>query len=420
MSHKFSKNIFLSIFLLFINVVSGQTKIDSNAEFNKARTLAFSGKRAEARIILRNLLAAQPKNSDAQTLLARTYAWDKRYDSARIELNQVLSYSDKNEDATNALIDVELWSDNYKSALDISNKALKDINPRSEDFLLKKARALANLNNPKETLFTLQELLKINPKNAQALTAVEMARQELRLNKIGIQYDHDEFTSPFSPWNNISLYYDRTNQRLGSVIGRINSARRFDKSGTQYEIDIYPKLNKKIDTYFNFGYSRSDIFPKYRWGFSLYKGLPKGFEGELGMRYLKFSKSTFIYTGLLGKYVSDFLFSFRAYIIPREIGYAKTFVFITRHYLNESDNVKRPNNYLTLTLASGIAPDEFVRDITLLKDPYLRSKSARLAFQRRFWHKYIFSTAIGYARDEFLQNSFRENYNFSVGSELVF
>lgn len=414
MSHKFSKIIFLNIFLLFINVVSGQTKIDSDAEFNKARTLAFSGKRAEARIILRNLLAAQPRNSDAQTLLARTYTWDKKYDSARIELNQVLSYSDKNEDATNALIDVEGQSDNYQAAVDLSTKALKEINPSSEDFLLKKARALANLKNYKDAYTTLQELLKINPKNESAISAFDFAKQETRLNKIGVTYEYEHFSNSFTPWHMASPFYARKTQLLGAVIARVNYAYRFDEYGIQYEMDMYPKLTKNMYSYFNFGYSKDDIFPDFRFGFSLYRSLPKAFEAEIGLRYLKFKEATVIYTGSLSKYISNYWFSLRPSFIPDKAGNSFSFSFISRYYLSNA------NNYFTLTIGSGLSPSEYASNLVVIDKANLKSKKIGLGFQHKIFKKFLLSSTIGYRKDEYRLDQFRENFNFSTGLEMFF
>ncbi|MBA3673648.1 MAG: YaiO family outer membrane beta-barrel protein [Chitinophagaceae bacterium] len=392
----------------------GQTTIDSDAEFQKARTLAFSGKRAEARVILRNLLVIKPANSDAQILLARTYSWDSKYDSARIQLNQVLSYSDKNEDATNALIDVELWSDNYNTALEISNKALKDINPRSEDFLLKKARALSNLNNYKEADSTLQALLKINPKNEKAISALETVKRESRVNKIGVGYEYEHYSTTFTPWHMVSPFYSRKTKYLGTVIGRINYAYRFDEPGIQYEVDMYPKLTKNMYSYFNVGYSKDDIFPDFRFGFSLYRNLPKSWEAEIGLRYLKFTDPTIIYVGSISKYISNYWFSLRPSFIPDKTGNSLSFSFLTRYYFADADN------YFTLTLGSGLSPNEFARNTAVLGKQNLKSKKIGLGFQHKIFKRFLLSSTLGYRKDEYQLDLFRDNISFSTGIEMFF
>lgn len=415
-SKVFIKIILSYLFLHFTNSICGQTTFDVDAEFKNATVLAFSGKRVEARLLARKILEVTPNYTEARTLVGRTYAWDGKYDSARIELELALSFNEKNEDATNALIDLELWSHNYKAALDLSNKALKDINPTSEDFLLKKARAQAQLGNHREGYTTLQELLKINPKNEMALSDAKAAIRQSWMNSVGVTYDYDRFTNSFSPWHGVSAYYARRIKGFGKIIGRINYASRFDKSGTQYEIDLYPKLTKKMYSYINFGYSNADIFPDFRFGVSIYRSLPKKFEAEIGIRYLKYSESTVIYTGSISKYINNLWFSLRpSFIAGGNVENSRSLALITKYYL------KDPDNYFTVTLAKGLVTDEFTRDITLLQTGDLGSTNrAKLGFQHRFLSRYIFNAGIGYGSSEYKKDMFRYNYNFSIGIETSF
>jgi YaiO family outer membrane protein len=102
-------------------------------------------------------------------------------------------------------------------------------------------------------------------------------------NKIGIIYDYNVFDKQFAdPWHLLAIDYSRSTG-IGTVIGRLNYANRFQTSATQFEIDAYPRFSKVFYSYMNFGVSdNSGVFPKYRAGFSLYANLPKSFEGELG------------------------------------------------------------------------------------------------------------------------------------------
>ena len=413
---KFFRKIVLLCFCLYFSpAVFAQTGFDTDSAYQVARGFAFSGRRAEARILLRKILELKPTYAEPQTLLGRTYSWDGKYDSARIELTKVLSYSPKNEDATNALIDTELWSDNYSSALLLSNTALKEIDPRSEEFLLKKIRALNNLERYKEAFATVEELLKINPKNEKAISLAESIKKETRINKIGMSYDYDRFSSTFTPWTGISAFYSRKTKYLGSVIGRINYANRFNTPGVQYEADMYPKLTKKIYSYFNVGFSKADIFPRFRFGFSLYSSFPHSFEGEIGVRYLKFNSSTYIYTGSISKYISNFWFSLRPTLIPDTLGFSKSVSLITRYYLKGSSD-----NYLNLTLSTGLSPDQYNKDSTLAKTPNVGSKAIKMGFQHLFYKRFIYSAGVIFRKDEYRKGLYRNNFNFSTGLEMFF
>lgn len=411
----FRKIILLSVFLYASPPLFAQARFDTDSAYRVAREFAFSGKRAEARIILRKLLDVKPENAEMQTLLGRTYSWDRKYDSARMEITQVLSYSPKNEDATNALLDTELWSDNYSAALLLSEKALKEIDPRSEEFLLKKTRALYNLKKYKEAFTTVQELLKINRKNEKAISLAESIKKETRINKIGVSYDYDRFSSAYSPWTGVSAFYSRKTKYLGRVIGRVNYAKRFNDPGVQYEADMYPKLTKRMYSYFNAGFSQADIFPSFRFGISLYRSFPNSFEGEIGMRYLKFNTSTFIYTGSVSKYISNFLFSLRPTFIPDTLGFSKSVSLLFRYYLKGSSD-----NHLTLTLSTGIAPDQFNKDLTLSRTPNVGSKAIGIGLQHVLLKQLIINTGAVFRKNEYRKGLFRNNFNFSTGVEMFF
>ncbi len=409
------KIILVSLFLYASNCVSAQIVFNTDSAYAVAREMAFSGKRAEARLLLRDILKVKPENAELQTLLGRIYSWDRKYDSARMEFTQVLTYSPKNEDATNALLDTELWSENYSEALLISEKALRETDPRSESFLLKKASALFNLKRYNEASVTVHQLLKINPKNNKGIALGEHIKKESRINKIGVSYDHDRFSSAFSPWSGVSAFYSRKTKALGTIIGRVNYAKRFGDPGVQYEADFYPRLSKKLYSYFNAGFSNSDIFPSVRMGFSLYRRFPNSFEGEIGMRYLKFNNSTFIYTGALSKYISNFLFSVRPSFIYDTVGSSRSVSLISRYYMKGSSD-----NHLTLTLSAGVAPDEFNKDLTLARTPNVGSKAIAMRVQHVFLKQFILSTGAAFRKNEYTKGLFRNNFNFSTGLEMFF
>jgi tetratricopeptide (TPR) repeat protein len=82
----------------------------TESAFERARRLAFSGERRQARELCLEILEERPDHWDARVLLGRLYAWDKEYGLAREELTRVLQAKPDYADARNALIDVELWS----------------------------------------------------------------------------------------------------------------------------------------------------------------------------------------------------------------------------------------------------------------------------------------------------------------------
>src|SRR4051794_30566846 len=71
---------------------------------DQARTLAISGRRAEAIEVLRRRLALAPDDGDARVLLGTVLSWNHSYDEARVELETVLRKNATHSDAVRALI----------------------------------------------------------------------------------------------------------------------------------------------------------------------------------------------------------------------------------------------------------------------------------------------------------------------------
>ena len=142
--------------------------LNSDELFERARTAAFNNRHDEARVICRRLLRTNPRNSDVRMLLGRTFAWDKDYVIARSMYFEVLRQMPSNVDALSALADIELWSSNNERALALMDSSLID-HPESEALLVRKARALADLSRTNEAKNTLRKVLKLNPRNEEAV-----------------------------------------------------------------------------------------------------------------------------------------------------------------------------------------------------------------------------------------------------------
>src|SRR5688500_2536480 len=107
------------IFLLagfFITDAAAQ-RFNADSLFQEARTLAFAGKREQARTICQTILSQKPDYHDVRILMARTYAWDRQYKEARAELKKVLDKKPSMLDAISASIDNEFWAGNYLDAI---------------------------------------------------------------------------------------------------------------------------------------------------------------------------------------------------------------------------------------------------------------------------------------------------------------
>jgi YaiO family outer membrane protein len=352
----------LLFFALLCKASFAQTSLSSDELFQQARKAAFDEKNYPKAIGLsKQALSKSPDYSDIRVFLGRLYTWSDKTDSARVEFNRVLTRHPDNEDASFAYGSLEYWNNKSDNALKIVDAGLK-YHPRSGDLLLLKAKVLNDLKQYAAANTTLDTLIKSDPGNSNARALADRIKDKTAKNKVGVTYDYIYFDKQFSsPWHLASIEYARQTD-LGSIIGYLNYANRFNTNGFQYEVDAYPHISKTFYAYVSGAYSDNvGIFPKFRSGFSLYANLPSGFEAEGGFRYLHFSGDTWIYTASLGKYYKSFWFNFRTYLTPSNSSISQSYSLHVRYYTGGADD------YLALGVGTGISPDD-PRNIILLNN----------------------------------------------------
>lgn len=404
------KNIISTLFaiLLIINSIQAQTIQD-------AKKLAYNGQRSQARELCKVILN-QSFDSDVAVLMARTYSWDGKYDSARIVINEVLSRNALNYDALDAISDIEYWNDNYEKALSYCDRALNK-DPKDVDFLLKKAKILKAANRNNEASAILVQMLKDDSSNTAALQLLEKVRKEQIRNKISLGYTFDYFdknSNRTDPWHLFSLQYGRKTP-IGTVIGRVNMANRFNTTGYQYELDAYPKISENNYLYLNGGYSDASIFPKERLGIELYHSFPYSFEGSAGARFLFFGGSPVkIYTGSVGKYYGNYWFSIRPFVTPSSTGTSVSGLFLTRRYFSD------PEDYIGIRIGYGSSPDDRQKLYNPDSKLRLKSQSFRLEYNHLFNDVWILNTGATYSHEEFTTNVYSSNFSLDISVAYLF
>ncbi len=388
-----------------------QNPISSDDLFKSARHAAFEEKDYEkAKEYARQALQISPTYADVEIFLGRIYTWNKQYDSARFHFEKVLNNLPISEDASVAYADLEYWNDHYPKALIICNNAL-EVYPASEPLLLRKAKILNAAKNYSEASKVVTTLLKVNNRNTAGLSLASRLKDATAINKISLSYENSSFDKQFDKaWNLAALAYTRQT-KLGSVTTRLNYANRFGKNGMQVELDAYPRISKTFYSYVSVGYSDNvGIFPKYRAGASLYANMPKSFEAEVGIRYLYFESATNIYTLYVGKYYKNFLFGARTYLTPSAYNVSQSYILSTRYYFKSADD------YIGVTVGSGISPDETNQNIQFsTKQNKLRSKRISFDFNHTFLKWNVMSIGAGLINQEFRPLIKGNQLNISAG-----
>lgn len=408
------KKVYLYLFTLlsFASTVQAQ---DVDSLFSEARKLGFNGEREKAINLCQLALKKSPNYSDIRIFLGRLYTWSNKYDSARLCFKETLTIDSKNIEAYIAWADAELWSDNYQEVLIVCDKGLQ-IDSVNAPLLLRKIKGLMKLERYEEAELLMRYALKKNPQDPTLFEYSEFMRRIIQKNKLSFGYDHDQFNKTFKPWNLYSIAYTRNTKWIGSTIVRYNIADRFGKQGGQLELDAYPSIGSKTYLYLNIGYSDISIFPNYKWSASAYRSLPKAFEAEIGIRYLRYTNDTWIYTASIGKYWKNFWFSIRPNFIPNAAGSGGSLNFSSRYYLGDA------NKYIGITLGSGISADELRinRNDVNTNNYLLKSNRVKLNYQQPLKKNFNIGVGAGYAEEETSFSGFRTNYNLSFFIEKIF
>lgn len=345
-------NLLLIIMFLSVFQISAQQKVfngDPDEAFKIARELAFNKHRKQAQDSLLLILTKYPNYLDIRSFLASTYAWDGDYNKARKEFEYVLKRDPNRKTDWIAAIRNELWGETPFNALELAKKAL-EYHPGDADILLLEAKGKEQSNNPLEALETVNMILEGDPTDEKAKNYRIYLINSLSFNTIGFSSSVDLYSNnDRDPMQYHTLKYSRQT-KLGSITGKVNFNRRFQKNGVQYEVDMYPKITKGLYAYTSVGISNTDLFPSIRYGGELFLSLPKSFEVSGGFRGLKYSKTTTIYTGSLGWYTGNSYWSFRLYVTPGNPGSSKSGTLNYRKYRSDA------NNYLSISVGTGFSP----------------------------------------------------------------
>ncbi len=402
--------------ILIIAILCGLlSTVAAQAEGNdelleKARQLAFNKQRKEARDVCAVILEKNPDYFDARILLGRLHSWDGNYELARKELQRVVEARPAYADARDALIDAEIWSDHPREALRLCDEGL-DREPNNETFHYKRARALNNLSNVNEAIAATKKALEINPEYKEAKILLERLKGSETLYRAKVEYSYDAYDRTFDPWQQVAVSLSRY-MSFGSLIGRVNHAKRFGEAATQFEVDAYPRIRKGTYAYLNVGFSSSSIFPKVRYGAEVYQRLPAGFDASIGFRRLHFtSTNVMIYTGSVGKYYGNYLFQFHPFITPSSVGSSVSGNFVIRKYFEDAEN------YATLSFGAGTAPDQKYTSLDLIR---LYSQKISVDGRKTIGKGTSVLGYIGFANQDLKFGGQRKTYSFSFGIEKRF
>jgi YaiO family outer membrane protein len=344
------KRIIISILILFANTCVFAQFTDPDEGLKQARELAFNDKKNEAEDLLIKILEKYPNYNDVRVFLANVYSWNAKYDNSRKEFEYLLSKNEKVREYWIGIITNEFRSDNSIQSLTYCFQGL-NVFPDDADITMLKAKIENFQLKPFKALETIQSYLKKYPDQAEVKKYLETLRGQIATNTITVSTGVDVFSKIFDPMQFYYIQFAKETKR-GTIAARYNLQNKFNTFGSQFEIDAYPGLGKGTYAYLNVGYSKSFIFPDWRFGAQIYRNLPKAYDVSVGFRTLRFGKDNInIYTGSLGKYFGNSYVFIVPYFIPSEEGLSKSASVTYRKYGANEDQ------YFGFRLSAGFSPE---------------------------------------------------------------
>lgn len=251
-------------------------------------------------------------------------------------------------------------------------------------------------------------LLIVLPFGALHAQAAKKIRVDSTESFVAAEVGYVDFRGSIDPWKlaSISILHHAPGAAL---IGRLNYANRFSTSGAQVEADAYPRLNSTTYAYINLGYSRSEIFPSWRYGAEVFKSLPYAWEASVGFRELRFPDNPVtLVTGTVGKYFDNYWVSARPFVRFKSSGNEASIGVTARRYFTDADHFAGVRASYGNAPSDQITPDQLTRT---------RSYSADIHGSGGPWTRGVATWSLGVAHEE-LARAVRTSWTATLGMKV--
>ncbi len=398
-------------FFGFYTTAVAQVNVDSI--FQVANTYAKQHLYVDAIHTANLALKADPKRGDILVFIANVYSWQDKNDSALIFLQKAKGMNYQHADLYESWMNVLLRSHQYQSLLQMSDEAEKQGYPNREDLLHKRLIAYSDLKE-----YTKGIQLAAQPENRSYIKDPSLNGMITDLfikrntNILSAYYTLDWFDH-FTPQHLASLDYS-TKLGENTLVVHSNFAHRFGLNDLQLESDFYLHVSKKQYMYFNYGYGfNASLFSRNRIGYEYYISFSHGFEVSFGGRYMQYPISKlFIVTAHVGKYVGKSWFSLRPfYVIKKGM---KSLSFIGDYKLYGENQF----DYWSVEVGFGNSPDDIYATSQTNGFNQLNAYKIELAKNILINRISEFHIGLGYTREEYSINQFRNRYTLEAGYKI--
>lgn len=417
MSSKFK---ILLFFICFCSSLSAQ-KINTDSLLIVTNNILKSGEKeySKAKKIAHQCIKAAPGYLDFHVVLGRIHKNEKSLDSARYYFQHVIEKNPKYKEAFIYLSQTELDAKNKEAALANINKGI-EIYPEEKEFYLTKLQIINSEEDPKKSVEYLEFLSTKYPDDSAITKEIMEAKRNIKSNRVGTNYSFTTFNRDnYGPWHLTNINYLKQFNNF-SLAGRISYIdRRVDgssvNSGYLYELESYFKTSKKSYSFTNIGFGDENVFPEFRFMYSYYLTLGKGFETEIGYRYNQ-QQEIKLNTGIIavGKYFKNNWINLRSSFLISEPKLYPSFTSTFRHYYDTKFD------YFALILGYGTSPDERTTLTQFQERVALSSYRFGAGFNKLFAKKYSIGLNSSLNRQEYYPEKFQTEFNVTIDLIYLF
>jgi YaiO family outer membrane protein len=373
----------------------------------------------KAKKIAHQCIKVAPDYLDFHMALGRIHKNEQNIDSARYYFQHVIDANPNYKEAFVFLSKTELEAKNNEAALASINKGIA-LYPEEKEFYLVKLQVVNSEENPKKSKEYLEFLSTKYPEDVMLANELREVKSSLKSNRIGAGYSFTTFSREnYGPWHLSNVNYMKQFNKA-SIGGRISYIDRRVNGATAnfgyfYELESYFKTSKKSYSFANVGFSEGKVFPEFRFLYSYYLTLGKGFETEIGYRFNQ-QEDIKLSSGIVafGKYFKNNWINFRTSFLISEPKLYPSFSSNFRHYYNTK------YDYFSFTAGYGTSPDER-QTLTQFQDRIaLTSYRFGAGFSKLLAKKYIIGFNTSFNNQEYYPEKFQNEYNFSIDLTYLF
>ncbi len=382
----------------------------------------FLVKRSLANVSLQNfstalgidhsLLLRYPSDTSLQKMyLDQLYTAGKYYekennDTALSVFFTAFAFAPKDTFALQNLSAIYFVKRKYDSAAYYADLGLQ-LDSNNEYLLMKRASSYEQLKNYKEAFVSADRLSKINA-SANLIDYAAYLKNKTYLNQLGVSHLQSFFSSPGQYASVTGIQY-MCRFTKGSVTAKLNLGSRLAGTAVQAGLDAYYTHNSKYYSNAFINWSPGTAFPYWQAGYSLFRTFTKGWEAELGARYIGFdSVNNYSAVVSVGKYFDNTWLNLRGFYTTDSKNWYQSYLLSARQYLNDK------GDYISALAGLGGIPDDQSLNYNLSHSSGFVSKTIGAGFQKSFRYRTTLNASFNYTNLQVSSSVKLNQYDFYI------